>query len=63
MELVAVEIMASLGHDPSELYAELTSELGAPVIGRVDAPSSAEEKAVLLDLSPADVGSELAANP
>jgi phosphoglucomutase len=64
MDLLAVEIMARLGRDSSELYVELTSELGAPVYERIDAPASAEEKAALLDLSPADVGaSELAGEP
>ena len=61
MDLLAVELMARTGRDPSELYAELTRELGAPVYERIDAPATAEEKAVLLDLSPGDVSaSELA---
>jgi phosphoglucomutase len=61
MDLLAVEIMARTGRDPSQLYAELTHELGAPVYERIDAPATAEEKAVLLDLSPGDVSaSELA---
>jgi phosphoglucomutase len=64
MDLLAVELMARTGRDPSELYAELTRELGAPVYERIDAPASAEEKAVLLDLSPGDVSaSELAGHP
>jgi phosphoglucomutase len=46
------------------LYSELTHELGAPVYERVDAPVTAEEKAVLLELSPEDVSaSELAGDP
>jgi phosphoglucomutase len=61
MGLLAAELMARTGRDPSELYAELTHELGAPVYQRVDAPVTAEEKAVLLELSPEDVSaSELA---
>jgi len=64
MDLLAVELMARTGRDPSELYAELTRELGAPVYERIDAPATAEEKAVLLDLSPGDVSaSELASHP
>jgi phosphoglucomutase len=64
MDLLAVELMARTGRDPSELYAELTRELGAPVYERIDAPASAEQKAVLLDLSPTDVSaSELAGYP
>ena len=55
MGLLAAELMARTGRDPSELYTELTRELGAPTYERVDAPATAQEKAVLLDLSPADV--------
>jgi len=59
-----VELMARTGRDPSELYAELTQELGAPVYERIDAPVTAEQKTVLLDLSPTDVSaSELAGYP
>jgi phosphoglucomutase len=64
MGLLAVELMARTGRDPSELYAELTRELGAPAYERVDAPATADEKAVLLELSPGDVSaSELAGHP
>ena len=64
MGLLAAEMLARTGRDPSELYAELTRELGAPVYERIDAPATAQEKAVLLDLSPADVNaSELAGDP
>jgi phosphoglucomutase len=64
MDLLAVELMARTGRDPSELYAELTRELGATVYERIDAHATAEEKAVLLDLSPGDVSaSELAGDP
>jgi phosphoglucomutase len=64
MDLLAAELMARTGRDPSELYAELTQELGAPLYERIDAPASAEEKAVLLRLSPTDVSaSELAGFP
>ena len=64
MDLLAVEIMAKTGRDPSELYHELTRELGAPVYERIDAPATAEQKAVLLKLSPEDIKpSELAGDP
>jgi phosphoglucomutase len=64
MDLLGVEIMARTGRDPSELYSELTRALGAPVYERIDAPATAEEKAVLLNLSPGDVSaSELAGDP
>jgi phosphoglucomutase len=64
MDLLAVEIMARTGRDPFELYNDLTRELGAPVYERIDAPATAEQKAVLLKLSPEDVkASELAGDP
>ena len=64
MDLLAVELMARTGRDPSELYADLTHELGAPVYERIDAPATADQKAVLLKLSPDDVkASELAGDP
>ena len=64
MDLLAVELMARTGRDPSELYKDLTRELGAPVYERIDAPATAEQKAVLLKLSPGDVkASELAGDP
>lgn len=64
MDLLAVELVARTGRDPSELYKDLTRELGAPVYERIDAPATAEQKAVLLKLSPGDVkASELAGDP
>jgi phosphoglucomutase len=64
MDLLAVELMARTGRDPSELYDDLTRELGAPVYERIDAPATAEQKAILLKLSPEDVkASELAGDP
>jgi phosphoglucomutase len=64
MGLLAAELTVRIGRDPSELYAELTRELGAPAYERVDAPATMEEKAVLLNLSPGDVrASELGGHP
>jgi len=64
MDLLSVEIMARTGRDPSELYNELTQELGAPVYQRIDAPATAQQKAVLVKLSAKDVKvSELAGDP
>ena len=64
MDLLAVEIMARTGRDPSELYAKLTSELGAPAYERIDAPATPEEKSVLLNLSADDISAaELAGDP
>ena len=57
-------MLACTGRDPSELYADLTAELGAPVYERVDAPATPREKAILLGLSPDDVTArELAGDP
>jgi phosphoglucomutase len=56
--------MARTGRDPSELYRDLTSELGESVYERIDAPATAEQKAVLLALSPKDFeASRLAGDP
>jgi phosphoglucomutase len=52
MDLLAVELMARTGRDPSELYNSLTAELGASVYERIDAPATAQQKAVLPILSP-----------
>jgi len=53
--LLAAEISARLGRDPGEIYNELVRHFGAPVYERVEAPATAEEKAILERLSPADV--------
>ena len=64
MDLLSVELMARTGRDPSALYHDLTRELGAPSYERIDAPATAEQKTVLLKLSPKDVkASELAGDP
>ncbi len=64
MDLLAAEIMARTGRDPSELYDDLTREFGAPSYERIDAPATAAQKAVLLKLSAEDVkATELAGDP
>ena len=64
MDLLAAEITAKTGRDPSEHYLELTEAFGAPVYSRMDAPANAEQKAVLKDLSPELVTArELAGEP
>lgn len=55
MNLLGAEMMAITGRDPSELYEELTRELGAPAYERIDSPATSEEKAALLQLSAADI--------
>ena len=64
LNLLAAEITACTGRDPSQLYEELTQELGAPTFERIDTPATKEEKAALLKLSSADIGSsQLAGDP
>jgi phosphoglucomutase len=55
LNLLAAEITARIGRDPSQLYQQLTQELGEPAFERTDTPASKEEKAALLKLSPADI--------
>jgi phosphoglucomutase len=64
MGLLACELMARTGRSPSDLYKDLTRELGAPVYERIDTPTTQEEKDRLLKLSPTDVtASQLAGDP
>jgi len=55
MNLLAAEMMAKTGRDPSELYRTLTSDLGEPVYERIDAAASPEQKTILSQLSPSKV--------
>jgi len=55
LNLLAAEITARAGRDPSQLYRGLTEELGAPEFERNDTAASKAEKAALLKLSPADI--------
>jgi phosphoglucomutase len=52
MDLLAAEITARTGRDPSELYRDLTAELGPSYYTRIDAPATPEEKARLQKLAP-----------
>ncbi|HEY5798389.1 MAG TPA: phosphoglucomutase (alpha-D-glucose-1,6-bisphosphate-dependent) [Bosea sp. (in: a-proteobacteria)] len=62
--LLAAEITAVTGSDPSQHYVALTKELGAPLYARVDAPASREQKAALKTLSRAQVKTDtLAGEP
>ena len=47
LALLASEIIAVTGKTPSQLYAELTAEYGAPAYERVDAVANREQKAKL----------------
>jgi len=55
MDLLAVEMLATLGEDPGILYQKLTGKFGNPVYERMDAPASVEQKKILSSLSPFNV--------
>ena len=62
--LLAAEITARTGRDPSQAYAELTVELGEPFATRVEAKANPQQKALLGKLAPEQVKStELAGEP
>ena len=54
--LLAAEITARDGHDPGDLYRELTGELGEPFADRVEAPANAAQRVKLGKLSASDLG-------
>ena len=61
LALLAAEITAVTGKTPSQRYAELTEEFGAPSYERIDAPATLEQKSKLGKLSAdAVTASELA---
>lgn len=61
LDLLAAEITARTGEDPSLHYQKLEEEFGRPVYRRVDAPATPARKAALKKLSPEMVtASELA---
>jgi phosphoglucomutase len=55
LALLAAEMTAKTGHDPSELYRDLTHEFGDPVYERIDAPATPEQKALLQRLTPEQI--------
>jgi phosphoglucomutase len=62
--LFAAEITARTGRDPGETFDYLTRELGVPFYERIDAPATAEQKALLKAISPEQIGmKELAGEP
>lgn len=64
MGLLAAEMTARTGHDPSRFFALSTEELGRSYYERIDAPASPEQKAVLAKLDPARIDTkELAGEP
>lgn len=62
--LLAAELTARTGKDPSQVYAGLTERFGAPAYRRIDAPATPEVKAALGRLSPdAVTATTLAGDP
>jgi phosphoglucomutase len=62
--LLAAEMTARTKSDPSQLFDQLTSELGVPFYERIDAPASSVQKNLLKALSPEQLGlAELAGEP
>lgn len=55
LALLAAEITAVTGKNPSEHYTTLTEKFGSPVYTRIDAAATPEQKAVLKNLSADDV--------
>lgn len=64
LALLAAEITAVTGINPSQYYDQLTEKLGSPIYKRIDAPANPEQKAILSNLTPEDITStELAGEP
>ena len=64
MDLLAAEITARTGKDPSEHYRDLATKFGSPVYSRTDIRATREEMLRLLKLSAADFKSDtLAGEP
>jgi phosphoglucomutase len=62
--LLAAEITAQTGQDPSQLFDRLTDQLGAPFYERIDAPATVAQKNLLKALSPDRLAiKELAGEP
>jgi phosphoglucomutase len=64
MGLLAAEILAKTGRDPSQLFAGLTAELGVPFYERIDVPATPKQKTALKALGPEQLNMrELAGEP
>jgi phosphoglucomutase len=62
--LLAAEITAKTGQDPSQIYDTLTRELGAPFYARIDAPATVEQKKMFKTLTADQLGmTKLAGEP
>ena len=62
--LLAAEITAQTKQDPSQIFGQLTDELGVPFYERIDAPATSEQKELLRTISPSQIDvTELAGEP
>jgi phosphoglucomutase len=62
--LLAAEIIAKTGRDPSELFTELTAELGVPYYERIDVAATPKQKSALKALGPDQLNmTQLAGDP
>ncbi|MET3910348.1 phosphoglucomutase [Bradyrhizobium sp. S3.3.6] len=62
--LLAAEIMAKTGRDPSQLFGDLTAELGVPHYARIDVAATAPQKNILKSVTPEQLGlKDLAGDP
>src|SRR6202166_2843259 len=62
--LLAAEMKARTGHDPSQSFDRLTGELGVPFYERIDAPATVAQKNLLKALTPDKLAmAELAGEP
>src|SRR5436309_1683412 len=64
MGLLAAEMMAKTGRDPTQLFAELTGELGVPFYERIDVAATPKQKNALKAVRPEQLNmKELAGDP
>jgi phosphoglucomutase len=64
MGLLAAEMIAETGRDPSQLFTALTDELGLPFYERIDVAATPKQKNALKALGPEQLGmKELAGEP
>lgn len=64
LDLLAAEMTAKTGHDPSELYAKLEGQFGCSYYERIDAAATRQQKTVLKNLTPEQVAArQLAGGP
>jgi phosphoglucomutase len=62
--LLAAEIMAKTGRDPSQLFGDLTAEFGMPHYARIDVAATGPQKNILKSVTPEQLGlKELAGDP